>query len=71
MQRLKENTFGIAESRWAGKEETTSDGMTFIYSGRDRHQARLALILDEGTSKSFPGTLGKLSERVINGRQNI
>jgi len=64
MERMKINILGLAEMRWKGAGEITSDGFKVLYSGGDKHYAGVGLILDTETAKAIKG-YWTISERVI------
>ena len=51
MRRLHVNIMGVSEARWTGSGKLISDSMTIIYSGGEKHEGGVAMILDEEISK--------------------
>ena len=49
IKRLKLNILGMSEVRWTGAGEFDSDGYRVIYSGRDKHERGVSIILDPVT----------------------
>lgn len=64
MDRLRINVLGLSEVRWTGAGMLRRENCTVIYSGGQKHEKGVAVILDKHTSKC---TLGywALSDRVI------
>ena len=51
MRRVKVNILGISEVRWKGAGEFESDGYKVIYSGGEKHEGGVGIILDPDTKK--------------------
>jgi len=46
MKKYKMDILGIAEARWKGVGKTESEGYTTIYSGGERHERGVAMIMN-------------------------
>ena len=64
MERLNINVLGICEIRWKESGEFESDGFRMIYSGGDRHERGVGVMLDKEKSRSVMGWWA-LSDRVL------
>lgn len=64
MDRLKINILGISEMRWTGAGKIISDDKTIIFSGGERCQHGVGVILDKERSKSVMG-FWAISERIV------
>ena len=64
MERLKVNIKGLSETRWTGNNQIISDQHKVVYSGGEKHEFGVAIILDKETSKSFM-TYWPISDRVL------
>ena len=65
MRRLKVNVMGISEVRWSGVGSAKlSGGGCFIYSGGDKHEHGVGVMIDGATEKSLAGYYA-VSERVL------
>ncbi|XP_063613194.1 craniofacial development protein 2-like [Penaeus indicus] len=63
-RKRKISILGLAEMRWKGPGHKTSDGYKVLYSGGDKHDAGVGIILDSETAKAIKG-YWSISERVI------
>ena len=50
MERLKLNVMGLCEVRWKGEGDFMSNGVRVIYSGGERHENGVAVMLDKETA---------------------
>ena len=64
MERLNINILGISEMRWTGARKIVSDKITVIYSGDERHQQGVGVLLDKERAKSVIG-FWAISGRVV------
>ena len=64
MTRLKINILGINETRWLKNGNFMIDNSTMIYSGGDKHERGVGLLLDQYISKCVLG-YWTVSDRVL------
>ena len=65
MKRMKFNVLGISEARWSGVGSMKLSGQgCIIYSGGDKHEHGVAVMIDGATEKSLAGYYA-VSERVL------
>ena len=64
MGRLDVNIFGICETRWTNSGSMQIDDYKIIYSGGDKHEKGVGIILDKERSKSLMGYWA-ISDRVL------
>ena len=64
MERMNVNIMGLCEVRWRGAGTIMSDTYKIIYSGGDKHESGVAVIMDSATSKTLKGYL-TISDRVM------
>ena len=64
MRRLNINILGISETRWSKSGHFMIDGFKIIYSGGDKHERGVGLLMDSDISKCVLG-YWTLSERVL------
>ena len=64
MARLKVNILGICETRWINSDELYSDDFHVLYSGGEKHERGVAVILDKECAKSILGWWA-LSDRIM------
>ena len=64
MTRLKINILGINETRWPKNSDFMIDHFKMIYSGGDKHERGVGLLLDQDISKCVPG-YWTVSDRVL------
>ena len=58
------NVLGICETRWKESGDFESDGLHMIYSGGDRHERGVGMMLDKERSRSVM-SWWTLSDRVL------
>ena len=64
MTRLNINILGISETRWSKSGHFMIDGFKMIYSGGDKHERGVGLLMDSDISKCVLG-YWTLSDRVL------
>ena len=64
MGRLDVNIFGLCETRWTNSGSMQIDDYKIIYSGGDKHEKGVGIILDKERSKSLMGYWA-ISDRVL------
>ena len=64
MERMKINALGLSEVRWLGAGSFTTDNFLLLYSGGDKHERGVGMLLDKETSKSLQG-FWAVSDRVL------
>ena len=64
MRRLDINIFGLCETRWTNSGSMQIDDYKIIYSGGDKHEKGVGIILDKERSKSLMGYWA-ISDRVL------
>eukprot|EP00794_Sanderia_malayensis_P018471 gene18471-20322_t len=64
MERLKINILGVCETRWKHTGDFQSDNYRIIYSGGERHEHGVGVILDKERAKCVMGHW-ELSDRVM------
>ena len=64
MSRMKVNILGLSEVRWKGAGEFESDGYKVIYSGEDKHERGVGIILDPDTKK-YVKSVWNDSDRIL------
>ena len=64
MERVNINILGVSEVRWTGAGLITSDKHTIIYSGGEKHEKGVGIIMDEAISKTIIG-YHAISDRVL------
>lgn len=64
MERMKVNALGLSEVRWLGAGSFTTDNFLLLYSGGDKHERGVGMLLDKETSKSLQG-FWTVSDRVL------
>lgn len=55
MERLHINILGLCETRWTGAGQFTSDNYLVIYSGGEKHEKGVGVILDQKTTGTLKG----------------
>ena len=63
-ERMKLDVLGVSEVRWTGIGQVSSDGWTFYYSGGDRHQAGVGILLNREMADAVVGCW-QVSKRVM------
>ena len=64
MTRVRINILGMCEVRWTGAGLITSDEYTVIYSGGNKHERGVGILLDEQRSKCLIG-YWTISDRIL------
>ena len=64
MDRLKVNILGLCETRWEGAGRIQTEDHTFVYSGGDKHERGVGILLDKFHSKCLLGYWA-ISDRVM------
>ena len=53
MKRYGLNILGISETHWKGQGDTVSDDMRMVYSGRERCERGVAILLDKEAADNW------------------
>ena len=61
---MKLDVVGVSEVRWTGVGQVSSDGWTFYYSGGDRHEAGVRILLNREMADAVVGCW-QVSKRVM------
>ena len=64
MQRMNLNILGLSETRWTGAGKMDSENLVFYYSGGDRRERGVGIMINKTVSKSILGSWA-VSDRVI------
>ena len=54
-RRMNLDVVGVSEVRWTGVGQVSSDGWTFYYSGGDRHEAGVGVLLTKEMADAVVG----------------
>ena len=63
-ERMRLDVVAVSEVRWAGSGHVNSDGWTFHFSGGDRHEAEVGVLLKRELAESVLGCW-QVSKRVM------
>ena len=58
------NILGLSEVRWTGSGKTLTEAHTFIYSGGEKHERGVGMLIDKKTMESMTGYWA-ISDRVL------
>lgn len=63
-ERNQINILGLSEIRWTGTGKFSTDNYTVVYSGGDRHERGVGMLIDQSTAKSILG-FWQISDRIM------
>jgi len=63
-ERNQINILGMSEIRWTGTGKLSTDNYTLMYSGSDKHERGVGLLIDHSTAKSILG-YWPMSDRIL------